>query len=55
MKTRKFTNKLIEMIDQGLLSQDTVLTACLSYMSEDDVQDMMESNDFIDEEEDEEE
>jgi hypothetical protein len=43
------------MIDDGLLDKDTVINACLSYMSESDVQDMMESNEFIEEEEDEDE
>ena len=47
--TRKYTNQLLEMIDDGLLDRDTVITACLKYMSEDDVQDMMEANEFIDE------
>jgi hypothetical protein len=37
------------MIDDGLLDRDTVITACLKYMSEDDVQDMMEANEFIEE------
>jgi hypothetical protein len=40
---------LLEMIDDGLLDRDTVITACLKYMSEDDVQDMMEANEFIEE------
>ena len=46
---RKYTNMLLEMIDDGLIDQDLVITACLKYMSEDDVQDMMEANEFIDE------
>jgi hypothetical protein len=37
------------MIDDGLLDRDTVITACLKYMSEADVQDMMEANEFIEE------
>jgi hypothetical protein len=49
--SRKYTNQLIEMIDNGLISKDTVITACLSYMSEDEVKDLCESNDFIEEEE----
>jgi hypothetical protein len=40
---------LLEMIDDGLIDRDLVITACLKYMSEDDVQDMMEANEFIDE------
>jgi hypothetical protein len=38
---------LLEMIDDGLIDRDLVITACLKYMSEDDVQDMMEANEFI--------
>lgn len=49
--SRKFTNELWNMLDNGLISQDTVIKACLSYMSEDDVKDMMEHNEFIEEEE----
>ena len=48
--SRKFTNKLWDMIDNGLINKDTVITACLKYMSEDDVKDMMEHNEFIDSE-----
>ena len=52
--SREFTNKLYDMIDDGLLDKDTVITACLKYMSEDEVKDMMEINEFIEDEEDEE-
>ena len=37
------------MIDDGLIDRDLVINACLKYMSEDDVQDMMEANEFIEE------
>jgi hypothetical protein len=47
--TRKYTNMLMDMIDEGLLDRDLVITACLKYMSEDEVQDMMEANEFIEE------
>ena len=47
--TRKYTNMLLEMIDDGLIDRDLVINACLKYMSEDDVQDMMEANEFIEE------
>lgn len=53
--SRYYTNKLLEMIEDGLLDKDTVIMACVKYMSESDVQDMMESNEFIEEEEEEEE
>lgn len=46
---REFTNKLWDMIDNGSLDKDTVITACLKYMSEDEVKDMMEMNEFIEE------
>lgn len=48
--SRKYTVELLEMIEQGLLDKDTVIMACVKYMSEDDVKDMMESNEFIDQE-----
>jgi len=53
--TRYYTNQLLEMIEEGILDKDTVINACLSYMSESEVQDMMESNEFIEEEDEDEE
>lgn len=47
--SRKYTNQLLEMIEDGLLDRDTVIMACVKYMSESDVQDMMEANEFIEE------
>lgn len=44
---REYTNKLLEMVEDGLLDRDTVILACVKYMSESDVQDMMESNEFV--------
>ena len=46
-KSRKYTNTLLDMVDEGLLDKDTVLLACVKYMSEDEVKDMMECNEFI--------
>jgi hypothetical protein len=43
------------MMDEGLVSANFVAEACLGYMSEDDVADMMRCNDILDEEDDEEE
>lgn len=43
---RKYTNELLEMIENGLLDKDTVIMACVKYMSEDDVKDMMDCNEF---------
>ena len=51
---RQATNKILEMVDDGILDKDTVIMSCLKYMSEDDVADMAHSNEFfINEEEDE--
>jgi len=49
---RAFTNQLLEMIDEGLLSEEAVLNACLSWMSEDDVREMMFANDFTEDNDD---
>lgn len=54
--SREYTNKLLEMLDEGLLDKDAVIMACVKYMSEDEVRDMMEANEFlIEEDEDDEE
>ena len=53
--TREYTSKLLELIEDGLLDRDTVIMACVKYMSESDVQDMMEINEFILEEDEDEE
>ena len=53
--TREYTTKLLEMVDEGLLDRDNVIMACVKYMSEDDVRDMMECNGFINEDEESEE
>jgi hypothetical protein len=49
---RTQTTKLLEMMDEGLISATAVAEMALSYMSEDDVADMMRSNDILDEDED---
>jgi hypothetical protein len=51
MAPRKVTTQLLEMIEDGTLDPQTVLEACLSYMSEADVADMAHSNEFLGEEE----
>jgi hypothetical protein len=53
--TRQYTEQLLEMIEDGMLDRDAVIMAAVKYMSEDDVRDMMEINEFVpveDEEED---
>ena len=52
---RQATDKILEMVEEGILDKDTVIMSCLclKYMSEDDVADMAQMNDFfINEEED---
>jgi hypothetical protein len=46
---RTQTTKLLEMMDEGLISAEAVAEMALAYMSEDDVADMMRSNDILDE------
>ncbi len=48
---RQFTNKLYDMVDEGLISADMVMIMALKYMSEDDVKDMMECNGLLEDEE----
>ena len=53
---REATNRILELVEEGLLDRDTVIMACLKYMSEDDVADMAHANEFfLDEDEEDEE
>jgi hypothetical protein len=47
---RTQTTRLLEMMDEGLISAEAVAEMALAYMSEDDVADMMRANDILDEE-----
>mgnify|MGYP003646417187 FL=1 len=49
--SREYTCKLLEMVEHGLLDRDNVIMACVKYMSEDEVKDMMHHNEFITDEE----
>ena len=51
--TREYTTKLLNMMDEGLISAKDVAEMALGYLSEDDVKDMMQANDILDEDEDE--
>ena len=56
MSARKFTNLVIENVEQGLISWESVARSALIYMSEADVKDMAESEGLLtDEQESEEE
>jgi hypothetical protein len=48
--TRPATNQILEMIEAGVLDRDTVIMACLKYMSEAEVADMAQANEFFYEE-----
>jgi hypothetical protein len=50
---RTQTTRLLEMMDEGVITAEAVAEMALAYMSEDDVADMMRSNDILDEEDDE--
>ena len=52
---RKETTRLLEMMDEGLISAQAVAEMALSYMSEDEVADMMCLNDILEEEDEDEE
>lgn len=45
--TREATTALHQLMDEGILDARTVADACLTYMSEDDVADMADSNYFF--------
>ena len=45
--TRQATNRILEMVECGLLDKDQVILACLKYMSEDEVADMAHANEFF--------
>ena len=51
LKTRQYTEAFLEMVQDGILDKDTVILACLKYMSDDEVRDMAEANGFFPEEE----
>lgn len=54
-RTREYSNKLLEMVEEGLLDKDLVIMAFVKYMPEDDVEDMMRCNEMIIDEDDEDE
>lgn len=47
--TRKATNKILEMIDEGILDPKDVVMMALKWMSEDDVKEMAEANELFEE------
>lgn len=51
--SRPYTMRIIERVAQGSLTWEQVARSCMEYMSERDVQDMGESEDFISSDDDE--
>ena len=49
---RETTNKILEMIDEGLFNPRDVVLMCLKWMSEDEVTEMAKANELLEEEED---
>ena len=47
MFARQYTETLLEMIEEGMIDRDDVIMACVKYMSEDEVKDMCEVNEFF--------
>jgi len=45
--TRYYTNEILSLIEDGVLDSHTVLVATLNYLSDDDVKDMAELNEFL--------
>lgn len=54
ISTREYSAKLLDMVEEGILDKDAVICAMINYMSESDVRNMMEVNEFISEDEDDE-
>ena len=48
---RKYTNMVLDMIDEGMIDAKTIAEMCLQYMGEADVEDMCRSNDILPDEE----
>jgi hypothetical protein len=50
-QTRPETNRLIDMMDEGLIDARAVADMCLSWLSEHSVAEMMKANDLVEQEE----
>ena len=42
-ETREYSAKLLEMVEEGILDKDQVILALVNYLSESDVEDLMET------------
>ena len=50
LHVREATEKLIDLAEEGVLSWEAIARAALDYMSEDEVADMAQCNEFIEDE-----
>ena len=51
MEIRKTTNRLLEMIEDHVISPMDAVQMCLNWMSEDDVKEMCKANEIFNEDE----
>ena len=47
----KFKNKVIELAENGILSWETIARECIAEMSEDEVEDMCQTCEWLDDDE----
>lgn len=45
--SRKITNRLFELLDEGVLDPQFLIACCLNYMSESDIEDMARINEML--------
>ena len=50
MTTRKYTNLLLQKVDDGEWGAREMLLACVKYMREADVEDMLRYNEYLEDE-----
>lgn len=43
---RKATNRVYELIEQGVITHEQIVDMCMGAMSEDDVRDMLDANEL---------
>jgi len=46
-RTREYTCRLLDMVEQGALDKDSLINDLLGWMSEDDVKEFARANDII--------
>ena len=45
--SRRYTHQLLDWVEEGAIDKDMLIRACVGWMSEDEVRQMMLANDFI--------